>query len=164
MEEHIYTRLKVSETHGVKLGLFDKEGMELYDKHIWSISKLSNRFYFQRNLSVNGEHKTILFHRELLGLKDGEIRDHRNGNGLDNRLSNLRPATKQENNCNNIIRNDNTSGVKGVCWHKSHKKWQAYINYNGLRYNLGDFEDINEATQVVREKRIELHKEFANHG
>ena len=95
MEEHIYTRLKVSETHGVKLCLFDKEGAELYDKHTWSIVKRKITCYLERHIvNVNGKRTNIKFHRELLGLQDGEIRDHWNNNGLDNRIYHL--ITPQE--------------------------------------------------------------------
>ena len=103
MDEHIYTRLKVSETYGVKLCLFDKEGVDLYDRYIWSVDKCRNTFYLKRNLWINNKRTRIFFHRELMNLQDGEIRDHHNGNGLDNRVENLRPSTVQENNCNKKI-------------------------------------------------------------
>lgn len=163
MEEHIYTRLKVSKTHGVKLCLFCEKGVELYDKHIWSLVTGKNTFYLYRHKVVNGKQIHTLFHRELLGLQDGEIRDHWNGNGLDNRICNLRPATISENNHNQMIRKDNTSGIKGVIWYKKNQKWRAKINCNGETYQKY-FADKNDAEEWVRAKREELHKDFANHG
>ena len=162
--EYIHTRLKSSKTHGVKLCLFDKEGSELYDRYTWSVKKHKNTFYLLREINVDGNQTKILFHRELLGLPEGEIRDHRNGNGLDNRLCNLRPATIQENNCNRGTPKNNTSGIKGVSWNTERGKWKARITYNGKEYNLGYFDDIKEAETVVRSKREELHGEFCNHG
>lgn len=164
MSDHIHTRLKVSNTHGVKMCLFDKEGVELYDKHIWSVVRIVNTFYLCRHKTVDGKRTHILFHRELLGLEDGEIRDHRNGNGLDNRISNLRPSTQQQNKCNQGILKNNTSGIKGVHWKKEINKWEASVSYNGNRYYLGWFDDKDEAEKVVRVKREELHGEFCNHG
>lgn len=161
MSGHIYTRLKVSETHGVKLCLFDKEGAELYDRYTWCVViQQGVTCYLQRHETVNGVRKTIKFHRELLGLKDDEIYDHRNRNGLDNRLCNLRPSTIQENNYNRGLRSDNKSGVKGVYWREDYKKWAAQVNNK----HLGYFSDIKEAESVVRAKREELHGEFCNHG
>ena len=154
----------MSETHGVKLCLFDKEGAELYDKHIWTVNKHRNTFYLRRGQTVNGKQIHIKFHRELLGLNDGEIRDHRNGNGLDNRLYNLRPSTHQENMCNQGIYKNNTSGIKGVSWSKPQKKWWGQIQNNKKFYHLGFFDDKDKAESAVRAKREELHKEFANHG
>ena len=90
--------------------------------------------------------------------------DHINGNILDNRIENLRLATYAENQWNAKTRVDNTSGIKGVCWHKLHKKWMAQIKSNGTRNYLGLFEDKEEAAKAVRKKRIELHGEFARHA
>jgi len=90
--------------------------------------------------------------------------DHINGDILDNRVENLRIATYAENQWNAKTRVDNTSGVKGVCWHKKAQKWYAQIKQNKVLYNLGVFEDKKEAEKVVRKKREELHGEFARHA
>ena len=164
MTDYIHTRLKVSEAHGVKVCFFDKEGAELYDKHIWSVDKGWNTFYLHRMITINGNRTKIYFHRELLGLKDGEIQDHWNRNGLDNRICNLRPSTHQENMCNQRIYKNNKSGIKGVFWDTKNKKWKARITHNENHYHLGYFDNIKEAEKVVRAKRIELHGVFANHG
>ena len=164
MSEHIYSRLKVSKTHGVKLCLFCEQSITLYDRHTWSIINNSSCFYLVRSMSINGTNTLILFHRELLALKDGEIYDHKNGNGLDNRIKNLRPATHGENMCNQVIYKNNTSGVKGVSWHIRNKKWCARIQCDEVPLILGYFDDIKEAEKVVRAKREELHGEFCNHG
>ena len=71
--------------------------------------------------------------------------DHINRNPLDNRKSNLRICSYQENSFNKSIRVDNTSGIPGVSFHKINKKWRAKIKYNNLTIHLGYFEDINEA-------------------
>lgn len=93
---------------------------------------------------------------------DGDI-DHVNGDRSDNRITNLREA--EDKNCwNASIRTDNSSGVKGVSYHRGIGKYIARINYKGITFNLGVFETIQEAEIIVRKKREELHKEFANHG
>lgn len=104
-----------------------------------------------------------LFHYGELPDDDVQI-DHINGDRADNRISNLRLATRFENTRNSRRRRDNTSGVKGVGWHKSTGKWVAYIRENGKHRHLGLFRSIDEAADTVRRARERLHGEFANHG
>jgi len=74
-----------------------------------------------------------------------EFIDHANGNGLDNRIANLRPATKQLNSANRGLPANNTSGYKGVVWFKRKQKWMARIKVNGKGIHLGYFTDKEEA-------------------
>lgn len=94
---------------------------------------------------------------------DGEI-DFINGDGADIRIINLRKATHAENAWNAKKSKSNTSGVKGVNWHKQSQKWRARCLVNGKRYSLGCFTSLAEAEQVVREFREKNHGVFANHG
>lgn len=55
---------------------------------------------------------------------------------------------------------NNTSGVKGVKWHKGQKKWTANIGFKGKRYWLGSFHTIDEATQVRKIAESKLFGEF----
>ena len=91
-----------------------------------------------------------------------EFVDHLNGNHLDNRLENLRAATKGENNRNAKIRKDNKSGVKGVGLHKG--KWRARINVNGVQIHLGYFNTKEEAENVVTQARLKYHGDFCRHN
>ena len=58
----------------------------------------------------------------------------------------------------------NTSGVKGVTWHKRAKKWQVVITFNKIHKYLGMYSDINKAKEVIDYHRNIYHKEFANNG
>lgn len=58
------------------------------------------------------------------------------------------------------LQRNNTSGVRGVSWHKALKKWIAYIQFQGVKYYLGYYEDINEAKRIRQEAEKELHKDF----
>lgn len=90
--------------------------------------------------------------------------DHINGNGSDNRISNLREATVSEN-AHNMRRNkNNTSGYKGVCFDKVNGKWMAYVKFNGNFINLGRFTTKEDAFLAACSGRERLHKEFHNHG
>lgn len=65
--------------------------------------------------------------------------DHKDRNPLNNRKFNLRAATRSENNQNRSMNKNNTSGIKGVHWHKKQCKWHAYITLNYKRIHLGSF-------------------------
>lgn len=71
--------------------------------------------------------------------------DHINLNRRDNRFTNLREATKSQNQGNRGADRDNTSGFKGVCWHEQRGKWQAHLGVTGTRRYLGLFSTREEA-------------------
>jgi|SRR6188768_3620018 len=89
----------------------------------------------------------------------GEI-DHINGDGLDNRIDNLRDVTGIENGRNKKLHTKNTSGVMGVCFHAARNKWRARINTN---IELGSFNTKEEAiiARKAKEKEFGYHE---NHG
>lgn len=71
--------------------------------------------------------------------------DHINGNGLDNRIDNLRCVTPSENAKNRKIRPENRSGLSGVVWSGTHEKWLASVRNNKKQISLGAFRDFFEA-------------------
>ena len=117
-----------------------------------------------RRVAFNGkqlyEHRVIFFYH--YGYFPKEI-DHINGNKSDNRIENLRETTHSQNMMNVKTQKSNTSGVKGVCWDKSKKKWFARVTINNKIIHLGRFKDLELAELVVIEARNKYHKEFANH-
>lgn len=90
--------------------------------------------------------------------------DHANGDRSDNRIDNLRCADFSENRRNSKINKNNRSGVKGVSWNSSIKKWHARIRHQGCYKHLGFFSDIELAELVINEARVKFHGEFANLG
>jgi hypothetical protein len=89
--------------------------------------------------------------------------DHIDGNTLNNKISNLRDVDNSENQKNSSIGSNNTSGVMGVSWSGTRKKWIAYISVNGVRKTLGSFEDIEKAATVRKQAEIK-YGFHANHG
>jgi len=84
--------------------------------------------------------------------------DHRNGNGFDNRISNLREATHSQNMMNQ------SRPDKGVRFDKSSQRWMARVQVNKVSHYLGCHKTKEEALEAVRAKREELHGEFARHA
>ena len=89
--------------------------------------------------------------------------DHINGNSLDNRIENLRPATPRQNQCNMKLSRANTSGVKGVSWAQNRQKWLAQCRVNGKPKFIGYYNTLQTAKIAVRKFRELHHKEFARH-
>ena len=100
----------------------------------------------------------LMFHGDV-----PKILDHINGNKLDNRIENLRPATSSQNNSNSVKQKRNTSGIKNVYWNKNIKKWTVIIGVDKKLKYFGSYDSIEEAAEVAKQKRNELHKEFARH-
>jgi hypothetical protein len=102
------------------------------------------------------EHRVIF--KLMTGAEPPESIDHIDGNPLNNRWSNLRPATHQEQKWNVKLRSDNTSGYRGV--HRMKKKWSARINIHGEYRTLGCFATPEEASSAYELAARELHGKF----
>lgn len=106
-------------------------------------------------------------HRVIWALETGawpeKQIDHRNHIGTDNRWDNLREVTHAENQKNQTLPVNNTSGVMGVMWHKRAKKWAALIALDGKKHHLGYFTDKQDAidARAAAEIKYGFH---ANHG
>lgn len=88
---------------------------------------------------------------------------HKSGDGLDNRITNLREVSDQDVNKNKPISSSSSSGVIGVCWKASKQKWNAYITDNHKYFHLGYFDNPGDA--ILARKRAEKQYGFhPNHG
>lgn len=87
--------------------------------------------------------------------------DHINGRRTDNRLSNLREASREENSRNSKVQSNNASGKKGVSFHKASGKWQARICADGKRHSLGVFESREDAAAAYDRAAVSFHGAFA---
>lgn len=90
--------------------------------------------------------------------------DHINGNGEDNRIINLREATRFDNARNSRIPKNNKSGLKGVYFCPDRKKWRATIGVNSKSIHLGLFSTREEAHKAYVAAAASLHGAFANDG
>lgn len=112
-----------------------------------------NKKYYQEHVLIwcmqKGEWPSLLIDHE------NEIRD-------DNRIDNLRLATKSQNAVNTGKWSTNTSGYKGVSFNKASKKWVANISVNKKLIYLGAFGTAEEANIAYKAAVIKHHGEFAN--
>ena len=105
----------------------------------------------------------MFLHKLLLGLGKGEEGDHVNGDSLDNRRANLRPATDAQNTWNRGSRQtkNRTSAFKGVYFDKAHGKFRASIVHEGKRRYLGYFATQEEAADAYDAECARLRGEWA---
>lgn len=84
--------------------------------------------------------------------------DHINGKRNDNRIENIRLCNKNQNGVNSGLTSRNTSGYKGVCWHKKKERWIAASKLNGKLIHIGTF--------IKKEDAIASYVNFCkiNHG
>lgn len=87
--------------------------------------------------------------------------DHVNGARADNRWSNLRDASPEQNRVNRKLNANNTCGLKGVSFYKPTGKWKAQIQRDGRKIGLGYFATADEAAAAYVAASRSLHGEFA---
>ncbi len=117
-------------------------------------------FYAARRDASN---QMVWLHKEIMGAKSADYVDHRAGNTLDDRKSNLRICTNAQNGQNRVRANkNNTSGYKGVFWHKRAAKWMAQITVERKTKYLGLFQTIQAAAEAYNNAAMRLHGQFAS--
>lgn len=119
----------------------------------------------KHSLSVDG--RQYLAHRlawlYMTGAWPEAEVDHIDGDGRNNRWSNLRAVTRAENVRNLPRPKSNTSGSVGVNWRESKQRWRAFIAMNGKTTHLGYFRDKESAIAARRAAEVELGY-HENHG
>lgn len=134
----------------------------------WKWRALKDRhgnFYAIRDASqINQNKKRIIpMHREILGLKPENSRqgDHKNHNMLDNRRSNLRVCTRQQNSMNQRPQKNKSSQFKGVDWRKDIRKWRARITIKKVLKHLGFWSVEKDAALAYDQAAKKYFGEFA---
>lgn len=105
----------------------------------------------------------VSVHRLIYYMHTGSfpaVIDHIDGDTGNNKIENLRPATVSKNSMNCKISIANTSGVKGVSWHKTTGKWAAYVRINGRQAALGLHDHIFDAACARRSAEMTHYGEF----
>ena len=161
--------------------LVDDEDYDRLSKYNWRAYKCHRNWYpktratdYERSMGRNPRNDTYL-HQMILPVKSGFVVDHINGDTLDNRRCNLRYATDGQNAMNKQRYINNTSGYKGVSYHKksatkgrwqiqrrSAGRWQASIACNGKQIYLGLYATAEDAARAYDAKARELFGEYAS--
>lgn len=128
----------------------------------WSSQPSGKTVYACRGTrSSDGKSLGVRMHRVLIGAPDGMEVDHIDGDGLNNRKANLRLATHAENCMNRRVPVTNSSGLKGVSWHKGQRQWVAKIKVSGITVHIGSFNCPEQAHRAYCEAAARIHGKFA---
>jgi len=154
-------------TYGIPLSsnqiaLVDKEDYDKIKDYGWyaHYDKKGKRYY-----AITRTHGIrIIMHRLILDAKKGQIVDHIDHDGINNRKNNLRLCEQSQNCMNKLSQSNNTSGYRGVSFHKGKNKYQATIMVKRKQIYLGSFDTAIEASKVYQEKAKELFGSFYYEG
>lgn len=141
--------------------VIDSADVTLVDGVSWRAMVSPSGRVYATTWSQDGKRDLLFLHRVIENTDAGLDTDHIDGNGLNNRRANLRVATRSQNRCNTGKPCTNTSGFKGVSWHKHAQKWCASIGFNGKRRSLGHHDSPEAAHAAYVKAAAELHGEFA---
>lgn len=137
-----------------RYALIDDEDFDRISQFKWSYDQ--HGYASRRNKAAQPQ--KMYLHRFVIGAPAGMEVDHINHDRLDNRRSNLRLATRQENSRN--MRSRGKSRYKGV--KSSFHKWQAEIKISGKTHYLGSFPTEIEAAEAYDQAAREIYGEFAH--
>lgn len=115
-------------------------------------------------MRIGIDRKMYLLHQVIylyhFGYIPEEI-DHKDRNGFNNRIENLRECDRFQNSYNQRMPKNNTSGVKGVSFDKNNKKWRAILIVKGKKMDFGSYHDIDYAKFIIDAMRYKYHGNYA---
>jgi len=136
-----------------KYAIVDDSDFDYLNQFKWYFD---GRYAMRNGIQKNYKRKHIWMHRLINQTSKDKETDHINRNKLDNRRINLRTVTRNGNQWNRDKYRTNTSGYKGIMWHKATQKWLAQIKVNSKHIHLGIYDDIQKAL-LARRKGEELY-------
>ena len=146
-----------------KTGLINKVDRHYRAKKDQEAGWIDSEGYFRIKVSPKtyAVHRVVYFLCTGIDPEEKQI-DHIDGNPSNNKFSNLRLATHNQNVYNSKKRKDNTSGVTGVCRDKRSERYEVNIKYKGRLVKLGRFCDKNEAVAVRIAAEYRFKGEYRN--
>lgn len=141
-----------------RVALVDDEDYELVAGYNWCASEHPGVTYALTAIQRDGKNTTIRMHKLLTGWPRT---DHINGNGLDNRRTNLRPVSQAQNQANQRPWRGGSSQYKGVYRHRHGQKWAAMIQAGGDKRHLGLFASEEDAARAYDAAALAEWGEYA---
>lgn len=144
--------------------IVDLEDLPRLSRSRWYTKKQRGGLYYAyRCVMINGARKRIPMHREVIGdIPDKMEVVHINGNGLDNRKSNLRVCSHRQNIQAGRKKRGRHLNSRVLTGKKAEKKWRARItNLTGQRLELGHFDSELDAAKAYDKAALELFGNFA---
>jgi hypothetical protein len=152
--------------HGKVTATIDASDYNRVKNFHWCPTNSGEHLYFRTHFRVFDGGKTkvsyIKLHRLIASFPLMDV-DHIDGNTLNNSQSNLRQATRAENNKNAKCTKETLSKTKGVGIYKTRKgiRFRATLRTDKKRFHLGVFDSLNEAKDAYDKAAIEHFGEFA---
>lgn len=137
-------------------GLFSKVDDDTFEKFgglAWTAQKRQYGYHAARYFGA----QYIYLHQLILQAPSGSEVHHKNGDGLDNQRDNLVVVSRSFHRKADLrLLKNNTSGYRGVSFHKAARRWAAEIKEGGVKTYLGLFYNPKVAALVRDAKAREL--------
>lgn len=146
---------------GGHVAIVDTEDYERLVQFKWYALRRDKTVYATRHVWRDGKRTTQGMHRLVLSAEGDAWVDHINHNGLDNRRSNLRLATRAQNKVNSAGTYCNKWSCAYIGVYPSGSGWGAQVGYGGRKVFVGYFNTLEEAALARDRKAVELHGGFA---
>ena len=153
------TSFKVIPLTQGKFAKVDADSFDFLSPKKWRYQKCGSVGYAARTeRAADGSRHCVLMHRLLMGVPDGYVVDHINGDPLDNRRSNLRIATVAQ----NAWRQRSSHKLpRGVSRCSKTGRYIARVMKDGVRYHLGTYGDVSAAQASYLSAAKVIYGEFA---
>lgn len=140
----------------------DREDYEIVSQYKWYATPGKITWYAKTSAWDNtvGRSRSISMHRLLLDAQPGQLVDHANHDGLDNRRANIRLATNSQNTANSSKKRK-AARYRGLGFNNRLRRWQVYVEKDGYCHYCGSYKNDEEAAKAYDQKAVELFGEFA---
>lgn len=151
---------KIPLTQGYEAIVDERDGY--LAEYAWRAQPTEHTCYAARSVGGHGKQRTVFMHRVILGAPEGIEGDHIDGDGLNNRRSNLRLATRSQNGQNSHVVLGKVP-FRGVFQNAGQPdRYRAAIRHLGIRTYLGTYATPEEAARAYDTAAIQMHGEFAS--